>query len=401
MDSIKVSTPRSFDGSSSSPKRKKHSSIACEPCRKLKIRCLGGEATAISSAPAATRPCNHCTSLSKRCVWPQEDGRKRGRTSSPGHANGQDYLPEKRWKQSPGPRSIRSLNPPAPSLSSESSQTPGAPADLSISPSTVLSAANGGTNAKVPLRGECSDSSANETPYTTVHYYRHLGPTAIAPGHKKISLKARHDSGGESRHPSMSSSSHVYQDAMLPIFDSTGLPVAALLPTLLDSFFHTYWDNMFFVNRTHLDSLLKTGEASVFLVCAMSTLSSRFCPPELFSGYLPPKADGSARESWEYSVPFLQQTKSMLVAAIDLPSTDVVAGLLMLSYGDFGDNNEAGRNRNAPERIRSATQISNDDQACGPLLVWLSVVSHVLEPSMPVSTPLRINHKVCSSSESS
>lgn len=33
----------------------------------------------------------------------------------------------------------------------------------------------------------------------------------------------------------------------------------------------------------------------------------------------------------------------MLVAAIDLPSTDVVAGLLMLSYGDFGVNNEAGK----------------------------------------------------------
>ena len=104
---------------------------------------------------------------------------------------------------------------------------------------------------------------------------------------------------------------------------------------------------MFFVNRRHLDSLIESGQVSVFLICAVSTLSSRFCPPELFRGYLPPRVDGSPRESWEYSIPFLQQTKSMLVAAIDLPSTDVVAGLLMLSYGDFGDNNEAGRSRGA------------------------------------------------------
>ena len=38
----------------------------------------------------------------------------------------------------------------------------------------------------------------------------------------------------------------------------------------------------------------------------------------------------------------------MLIAAIGLPSTAVVAGLLMLFYGDFRANNEAGRSRNAP-----------------------------------------------------
>lgn len=104
---------------------------------------------------------------------------------------------------------------------------------------------------------------------------------------------------------------------------------------------------MFFVNRRHLDSIVKNGEVSVFFACAMSTLSSRFCPPEIFRGYLAPKGDGSPRESWEYSILFLQQMKSMLVAAIHLPSTDVVARLLMLSYGDFGDNNEAGTDKGA------------------------------------------------------
>lgn len=159
----------------------------------------------------------------------------------------------------------------------------------------------------------------------------HLGPTAIAPVHKKISVKARHDHSGDPRHSSMSSSSHMLQDGPQSLFDSAGLPVAALLPTFLDSFFRAYLGNMFFVSRRHLDSFMKSGEASVFLICAMSTLSSRFCPPEMFQGYLPPKADGSPRESWEYSIPILQQTKSMLIAAINLPSTDVVAGLLMLS----------------------------------------------------------------------
>ena len=340
MDSIKLSTPQSFSASPSSPKRKKHTTIACEPCRKLKIRCLGGGATAIGSAPVVTSPCNHCASLSKQCVWPQEDGRKRGRTSSPGNAGGQDNFPRTRGDENSSLRSM--IAPPTP-LSTESPQAPEPPADHRTSTSTALPTANTGTNGNRSL-GDRSDSSASETPYTTVHYYRHLGPTAIAPGHKKISLKARrHHHDTASRHPSVSSSSRIHHGGLLPLFDSTGLPVAALLPTLLDNFFRTYLDNMFFINRRHLDSLISSGEVSIFLICAMATLSSRFCPPEIFRDYLSPKADGSPRESWEYSIPFLQQTKSMLVAAIDLPSVDVVAGLLMLSYGDFGDNNEAGR----------------------------------------------------------
>ena len=345
MDSIKVSTPQSFSASPSSPKRKKHTSIACERCRKLKIRCLGGEAIATGSASVGAKACNHCVGLSKDCVWPQEDGRKRGRTSSPGNTWRQVYNPRTGRIEYPSLGSIRSMNAPTPPLSTENSQTFGASADPETSPSIGLPAANESIHGVFSL-GERSDSLASETPYTTVHYYRHLGPTAIAPGHKKISLKARHDHDAELRHPSIASTSHLshaYQAGLLPLFDSVGLPVAALLPTLLDSFFYAYLDNMFFMNRRHLESLILSGKASVFLICAMSTLSSRFCPPEIFRGYLPPKADESPRESWEYSIPFLQQTKSMLVAAIDLPSTDVVAGLLMLSYGDFGDNNEAGR----------------------------------------------------------
>lgn len=175
MDFIKVSTPQSFSGSPSSPKRKKHTSIACERCRKLKIRCLGGEATAITSLPVPAKPCGHCASLSKHCVWPQEDGRKRGRTSSPGNTNGQEDLPRPCGDETFSMRPTRSLIPPTHALSTESSQARGRSADHGVSPPTVLPAANGGANDKSSL-GERSDSSASETPYTTVHYYRHLGP---------------------------------------------------------------------------------------------------------------------------------------------------------------------------------------------------------------------------------
>ena len=38
MDTVKVKTPDDFLGPPKSPKRKRHISIACECCRKLKIR---------------------------------------------------------------------------------------------------------------------------------------------------------------------------------------------------------------------------------------------------------------------------------------------------------------------------------------------------------------------------
>lgn len=221
-----MDTPQSFPGSPTSPKRQKHTSIACEGCRKLKVRCLGGEATAISSAPVVVRRCNHCASLSKHCVWPQGDGRRRGRTSSPGNAGGRDNISRTRRNENSSLPSIRPSIPPRPPISTESSQALRAPAGHGIPPTTVLPAANGGANGKISL-GERSDSSASETLCATVHYYRHLGPTAMAPGHKKISQKARHDYDGEVRHPSVFS--HFHQGELLPLFSSTGL--------LLDSFF--------------------------------------------------------------------------------------------------------------------------------------------------------------------
>lgn len=157
-----------------------------------------------------------------------------------------------------------------------------------------------------------------------------------------IKLKARQEYSGGSPEASKSSL-YKGQDGARPLFDaSTGLPSNEILSPLLDAFFRYYGDNFFHLNRRHLDSLIERGKASVFLVCVMSALSSRFCSPELFADYLPRKEDGSTRESWEFSKPFLERAKALTMPALDLPSADVIGGLLMLAFVDFGDNNEAG-----------------------------------------------------------
>jgi len=156
-------------------------------------------------------------------------------------------------------------------------------------------------------------------------------------------LKAQQDNGSVPQNLLPSLPSHPKSRGLRPLFDAnTSLPVQEILPQLLDAFFRYYGDNFCHLNRKHVDSLIERRKASVFLICVMAALSSRFCPPELFVGFLPPKEDGSQRESWEFSKPFLDQAKALTMSAVDLPSPAVVSGLIMLAFVDFGDNNEAG-----------------------------------------------------------
>ena len=127
------------------------------------------------------------------------------------------------------------------------------------------------------------------------------------------------------------------------LFDrDTSLPVDDILNHLLDVFFMYYADNFCFLNRAYLDQLLSRGEASVFLVCSMAALSSRFCEPKRFVKYFPPKDDGSMKEGWELSTPFLERAKALLIPLLGVPSCDVVGGMVLLSLAEFGNNCEAG-----------------------------------------------------------
>ena len=204
---------------------------------------------------------------------------------------------------------------------------------------------NGSTSApRGVISSEDSFSPSHETDYTTVHYYRHLGPTGIVPGHKKISLKARQNdlpsviqlNGHRTSEPGPDD-----QTSPLPLFDSaTGLPVKALLPVLTDKYFEYYGNIFCFMNRGHVESLIRGGQLPAVLVSTMSALASRFCGKDIFTAYFPQTSKD--RESWEYSGPFLEKAKSMVMSAISLPTPEVAAALLMLAFADFGDNNEAG-----------------------------------------------------------
>ena len=143
-----------------------------------------------------------------------------------------------------------------------------------------------------------------------IHYYRELGPTAIAPGHKQISVKIQQQqphNGAATKYPSQQATKLSAQVQTLPaviedpdtaripsLFDNeTSLPVEDVLPDLLDAFFYYYTDNFCFLNRSYLNNLVSRGESSTFLICSMAAVSSRFCNSSKFAKYFRPKEDGS------------------------------------------------------------------------------------------------------------
>ena len=364
MESIAISTDKDFDmDMSSSLKRKRHSSIACGCCRKLKIRCRRGDSglTAVSSFSKA---CDNCVRLGKVCTWPEDDGRKRQKSTIVNPRTNEDDASQEQKSST-----TWTLNSPtSPSrpgeLKSDKKQDQVA---VETTANSVAALSNNDQNESdgrtldSRVRKDSDRHYAFKTPsvkpdaepsYTTLQYYRHLGPTAIAPGHKKVSLKIRHDFGALPRDHTSSYNGHPGStaqvgssdsDDLLPLFDIfTNLPATELLPQLLDSFFHFYGDNFCFLNRQHLDSLIERGEASSLLICAISALSSRICPPEIFAPYCTFSENGEDRESWTYSLPFLERAKTLLMPLLSIPSCDVVASMLLLSWVDFGDNNEAG-----------------------------------------------------------
>ena len=314
MDSITVHTVNDLKNNTELPRKRKYTSKACSSCRKLKIRCRELKTT------SGALSCEHCSKTQTQCSWPEADGRKwrraRSRSPSSPFSNVTDLS--------------GFVAPPNGSAVAEPQSQERVDPSVSLEPH--------GNQAQ----DLASHSPVNQTPHTVVQYYRYLGPTAIAPGYKKISLKVANDmSSSDSQYVHRSDWS---EQLGTSVFDPrNNLPRAELLPYLLDAFFEHYGSYFCFLNRRQLENLIKTDEISIFLLCSVAALSARFCNPDVFAPYFPPLPGSQVREHWHYSLPFLNQAKTLLIPLLSIPSRDLVAGLLFLALAEFGDNNEAGK----------------------------------------------------------
>jgi hypothetical protein len=313
MDSITVHTIQDLKADAEIPRKRKYTSKACSSCRKLKIRCRELETS--SGIPT----CEHCSKIGTQCSWPESDRRKWRRTRSISPCSTISNVAEV---------SSRIFRPSCDLVPQPQQET------LAQSiPVEQYSEHHENTILCSPL---------SQTSHTVVQYYRYLGPTAIAPGYKKISLKVTNDSiGYEDRFFHRTTSTEQRDN---PVLDPlTNLPRAELLPHLLDAFFEYYGSYFCFLNRDQLESLIQRDEISTFLLCSIAALSARFCDPDIFTPYLASRPNLEVQDHWHYSLPFLNHAKTLLVPLLSIPSRDLVAGLLFLALAEFGDNNEAGK----------------------------------------------------------
>ena len=312
MDSITVHTVQDLKADAEIPRKRKYTSKACSSCRKLRIRCRELETS--SGIPT----CEHCFRIQAQCTWPESDRRKSRRTRSTSPCSTVSNVAE----------ASRGIVP------TTSNQDPQAQQETFLQSIPVELHSEHPENAMV-----CSPLS--HTSHTVVQYYRYLGPTAIAPGYKKISLKVANESIGCD---DISLSRAISAQRDVSVLDPlTNLPRAELLPHLLDAFFEYYGSYFCFLNRSQLENLIQRDEISTFLLCSIAALSARFCDPDIFAPYLASLPQVEAQEHWHYSLPFLNHAKTLLVPLLSIPSRDVVAGLLFLALAEFGDNNEAGK----------------------------------------------------------
>ncbi len=185
-----------------------------------------------------------------------------------------------------------------------------------------------------------------------LRYYRRFGPTAVVPGLRRLSVMVenRQQEGvppSEEEAPEWESAASLVDTASPSsalshesrIFDKASrIPHPDMVPQILETFFQHFGGHFPFLNPEILGGHVRSGEASSFLLNAIAALTIRFCSFEGPLAHLQEKYE----HPWQRGTPFLKKAKEQLVPLLNIPAPEVVAGLLILAWAEFGDNNETG-----------------------------------------------------------
>ncbi|KAK1843561.1 pathway-specific nitrogen regulator [Colletotrichum chrysophilum] len=191
-----------------------------------------------------------------------------------------------------------------------------------------------------------------------IRCYRRFGPTAISPGLGRLALIVK--SGEEEQFdidkdttcnentrnpPRYTASSTSLSRAGIQLFDDSGRqPHQRIIPRIFDIFFEHLGGHFPFV---------RSEVASSFLLNAIAALALRFCPTDSPLVILEEKQN----LPWRNGLPFLAKAKEQLVPLLSVPEPEIVAGLVLLSWAEFGEDNEAGLWMFAGMAIRMAQDL--------------------------------------------
>ncbi|CAG9955529.1 unnamed protein product [Clonostachys rosea f. rosea IK726] len=394
-----------------SAKRRAWHSTACQRCRYRKAKCIVSTAPSQLPTTVPRPPCQLCQRMNVECVWDTTDKRRRKRTQAPSkestavqiqgvpggeeayHNKDQVVASEKASSQ----LRIHDQNEAQPDNHPGHQPNMGESTDVSwwddgsldlgsiCIPQDFVENANSEYSFELPrnwpsdvqdftlgldfidpslvgrspdpvLQSFVAQAMGGDNPITKsrilrLRCYRRLGPTAAAPGVRRLFVavqpypnlpagQGRDDSRTESSPGGLSiSTPRSTWSAYNNLFDSQAQrPHSLILPIILNVFFDHFGGHFPFLQKRVLNYHVRTGEASSFLLNAISALTARFCPLDGPLAILKDRFKGK----WRQGAPFLAKAKDQLASLLSIPASDVVAGLVIMAWVEFGDNNEAG-----------------------------------------------------------
>ncbi|KII95648.1 hypothetical protein PLICRDRAFT_86996 [Plicaturopsis crispa FD-325 SS-3] len=172
---------------------------------------------------------------------------------------------------------------------------------------------------------------SDESKLVSVTWFRPHGPTAIAPGLKRVTLKLR-------RHAQTAPGcAPGWAAPPAEILTAAGLPSPAILPHLLDLFFKHMQCFFPSLDRSVVDRELEEGTANALLINCMAAVAARF------SNHPALQRPSGETEAYERGDVFGEKAKqTFLVPMLSLPSREAVVSLMLLAHYEFGRNSEAG-----------------------------------------------------------
>ncbi|KAF9039626.1 hypothetical protein BDZ89DRAFT_1010178 [Hymenopellis radicata] len=341
---VDASPDNSGNDNNNNKNNEKRVPLACHRCRTKRARCSGEKPI-----------CKTCAKVGEECTWPT--GRKRKRTrremeeeerkernrretqeSFSGHGNDNgdgglwghmDPLNAANMWDFPMHATSSSYIWPEPVVPQLSLPTPEAVPGLPLP-------------ARPPEKHSASLVRALESPVAYIdndpsqpdglelYYYRFSGSTAIHPGINRISLKLQpRTTGGASAPVPTIHSKPGSPEPPEAMFDDAGLPLPHVHLPLLDTFFSTMSPYFPSISRRRMEERLETGTMSAFMLNCICALSARF------------HSSGSASPA-KACAPFITKAQELIIPLLHLPTSDVVTGLLLLSWANYGQSSESG-----------------------------------------------------------
>ncbi|GJN93414.1 hypothetical protein Rhopal_006469-T1 [Rhodotorula paludigena] len=270
----------------------------------------------------------------------------------------------------------------------------------------------------------------DNVPVPPLSYLRPFGPTGIQPGLEQIVISmAAPPAFSRDQSPSLADSfpfpafnepasfaaPYNQHGSQIPAFpyipasraerffaEGSDLPRPEIKSELFDVFFRRLSSVFPFLNRRIVDQLdnleLPTSVDAPMLVNSICAVAARFSESPVIKG------SDTSRSPGLYGVPFADKAKSMLIPMLGYPSTRTVQSLLLLSWHEFGLNNDGsfwsfsgmalrmaqdlGLHLSDPKDIKHA-HLDAEAQAVNRL-TWWAVVAHDRMLSLGTGRPVTI-----------